>query len=216
MPMTSAELTKVARAELTPILATHGFRRTPRSSKASWAREQDGGWLIVWFQSSSSNGAGAGFEFIVQMAVFETLDVPYGGARLFGLLTHAEREELRQIENRVKTKLPPPPDWALERPESAYLDGWRVRDEPYDGRHDTWFRYWDEEDVRDELVFIGRVLPGAIDRFLHVRSLVERAAIRYFDDLWSMPRGSMDLPAASDPGEDSGPDSLPWLLDRRP
>jgi hypothetical protein len=188
--MPSAELTKVARAALTPVLAELGFRRTPRSSKASWIRQQGDGWLLVWFQSSHWNGAGAGFEFTVEIGESPIPEPLSGGYRLPMLMTFAEREELRLLENTVKAKLPPPPEWAMEQPGSAYLEGWQPREEPYDVRSDIWFRHGDADDVHANLEFIGRVLPDAIARYLHVVSLDETAGRMFFERLWSEDRGS--------------------------
>jgi hypothetical protein len=205
---------KLARAELTPALAQLGFRRTPRSSRASWIRQQGDRWLLVWLQSSHSNGAGAGVRFTVEVGESPVPEPLYGGYRLPMLMSFAEREELRLLENTVKVKLPAPPDWALERPDSAYLEGWRPREAPCDVRSDVWFRYWDEADVRANLALIGRVLPDAIVRYLHLVSLDETAGRAFLEHLWAEGPSPIAEEAGGPHLELDDEDSVAWNIRR--
>jgi len=172
-PLKAAELHRLAREELGPTLAGIGFRRTPRATAASWLRAEGDRWLILWFQPSQTNYVGQpGFKFTVEFEL--AVEPTYGGngrrARLAALLTDAERERLRALENRVIASLPPPdPHIARrldKRTRESWLRGWRFIDKPYGPHDDVWFRQAGEADARELLALIRVALPGAIDRFL--------------------------------------------------
>jgi len=176
-PMKSVELHRLARQELGPQMVALGFKRIPGASGASWARSQDGKWLVVWLQPSQSNdGYAPGFRFTVELALSSDAIIGASGyrARLPTLLTDHEREELRRMENRTIAKLPSP-DSAFARllpaeSRERWLAGWKPRVTPYRPDEDVWFRHVDQTDVRDLMAFFQRVLPEAVARFL------ERAA----------------------------------------
>ena len=172
-PLKAEALHRLAREQLGPALADLGFSRTPKASAASWSRPEDGRWLVIWLQPSRSNDQYTpGFTFTVELLLGPEPVIGGRGfrARLPTLLTDPQREELRQMENRAISKLPPP-DSAFARllpPETraSWLDGWKPRTTPYADGMDVWFRHADEADARDLMAFFQRVLPLAITRFL--------------------------------------------------
>jgi len=182
MPLSSTELHRLARSELGPLLAPLGFRRSPGTSMASWARPADDRWVVLWVQPWRGTDAyAAGARFTVELRLSDA-PAPGGGGlrrRLTLLLTDAEREEMRRLQNRVIAKLPPP-DAATAQllPPAArehWLREWKPRLAPYGRDEDVWFRHGVEDDVRAWLAFFARVLPGAIDRFVE-SSLVRPAS----------------------------------------
>jgi hypothetical protein len=117
--------------------------------------------LSKWNRRDSPDGC----EFTAELVVIR--GEPIAGGRLFGLLTEAEREEHRQIQNLVIAKLPLdeaeldrlPPAWQADR-----LVRVAPRFAPYPPNEDIWFRYTDDSDVYRWMDFIGGVVPGAFAR----------------------------------------------------
>ncbi len=107
----------------------------------------------------------------MQLSAEPTAGLAGPRSRLFELLTPAEREPHRQIQNLVIAKTPFD-ESRLEAlsplDQAAMLAKHMPRFVPYDPRldHDVWFRYLDEEDVRRSMRSIADVLPDATSRFL--------------------------------------------------
>lgn len=192
MPMTARVLAKTADQSLTPALAGHGFTRAPRMGGGAWVRPQGDELLLVYFHSSTANGPGApGSRFTVEIAIGTEMARFRGrrSQRAWWLLTAAERETVRRMENAVKAKLPPP-DPAIIGPLDApdvqpYLEHWCPRADPYPLNVDVWFRYWDEADVHELMTFLGDVLPRVTDRFLEIIALPRDAQEAWYRDLWT-------------------------------
>jgi hypothetical protein len=173
MPVKSAELHRLARQELGPVLQALRFTRTPKTTSASWVRPEGDRWIVMWLQPSRSNDANsAGFRFTVEFRLTHEPVIGAAGpmARLARLLTDSEREELRHLENRAIAKLMPP-DRAFAKLLPAdmrehWLGGWKPRLTPYSPDEDVWFRHGDEDDVRALMSFFRQVLPGAVSRFV--------------------------------------------------
>jgi hypothetical protein len=179
MPPTSKEFQRLVREIVGPALSRAGFTRPPRVGLGGWLRREGASWSVVWVQLSRSNYGDTpeGYLFTVEVQLG---DEPVAGsapsrARLYGLLTDAEREEHLTIHNDVARKARPRPgmvgdpttgdmDW--------YLSAFRPRTAPFDPILDVWFRYTDVEDARRWLDFVARVLPGATDRFVAAGSRV--------------------------------------------
>jgi hypothetical protein len=178
MPLRATDLHAAARRALDRPLAELGFRRTPKTSTASWLRDEGDRWLILWFQPSRWNGPGsAGFKFTVELRLVDRPVLYAAGplARLPTLLEAEDGERLRQMENRVIARLQAP-DAAFLRslPEAvrtAVLEDWRPRIQPYRSDEDVWFRLYDQDDLAATLGFIARVLPGALDRFVAAQAV---------------------------------------------
>jgi hypothetical protein len=182
-PLKAAAFHGLVRQELDPLMRSLGFARTPGASMASWARPEGDEWLLFWFQPSMSNYAySAGFKFVVEFQLGP--EAQPGGRghrlRLGEVLTDAEREQVRQMENRVIAKLPPP-----DRGFAASLDGrtrewslgqWQPVGKPYGPGDDIWFRHGDEADVLEFLAFFGAVLPDVVTRFLDLAREAKRKA----------------------------------------
>jgi len=174
MPIKAAELHKLARTVLGDRMQALGFRRVPRTTVAAWLRPEGDRWLMLWFQPDRWNGPdSAGFKFTSELRLTDR-EVLYAAgprARLPTLLPDAEREQLRQMENRAIAKLPPPDRAALralpEELRRSLLADRKPRLEPYRTGEDVWFRCADHDDLRATLELVARVLPPAIDRFLN-------------------------------------------------
>ena len=172
MALTAAELHGAARKALDGPLAGLGFRRVPKASTASWIRPEGERWLFLWFQPHRWNGAhSAGFRFTVELrvAIRPVLYAAGPAARLPELLSVADRETLRQMENRTLARVPLPGRAYLrtltESMRPTMLADWKPRFQPYRSDEDVWFRLADRSDLVAVLAFIVRVVPGAIDGF---------------------------------------------------
>jgi hypothetical protein len=173
MPVKAAELHAAARRVLDGLLAEIGFRRASKTGTASWLRTEGGRWLLVRFQPSRWNGAhSAGFKFTVELRLADRPVLYAAGplARLPALLSEEDREQLRQMENRVIARLPPPDAASIgslpASMRSALLADWRPRLRPYRSDEDIRFRQGDRADLDVLMAFIARVLPAAIHRFI--------------------------------------------------
>jgi len=181
--LTAGELHASARSRLDGPMAGLGFRRVAKTRTASWIRAEGDRWLFLWFQPHRWNGAqSAGFRFTIELRLGDrpVLFSASPRARLPTLLSADDRETLRQMENRTLARVPPP-DGAYLRalPESmrpTLLADWKPRLEPYRRDEDVWFRSADRSDLEALLMFIARVLPGAIDRFAAEHSSDGRSA----------------------------------------
>lgn len=173
MPPTSKEFQRLVREIVAPALAAVGFSRPRGVGLGGWVRAERSSWSVVWVQLSRSNYGDTpeGYIFTVEVQLGEQ---PIAGtapdrARLYGLVTAAEREEHLAIHNAVAGKARPRPEMVGDPTTGNmdwYLSAFRPRTEPFDPILDVWFRYTDEADARRWLEFVARVLPGAIDRFV--------------------------------------------------
>ena len=171
-PLRAPELHRLALQELDPQLRALGFKRTPKSSVASWTRRANDRWTVIWLQPSQNNDRfSPGFKFTIEFAL-STEPVTGGNGyreRLPNLLSDEEREELRRLENATIAHLRPPakglyatfPNGTREQ----LLGEWKPRKAPYPRGEDIWFRHANEDDVRHLMAFFQRVLPSAIARF---------------------------------------------------
>jgi hypothetical protein len=129
----------------------------------------------MWLQLSMANYGdkpeGNGFTLELQLGEEPVAGKGSGpGSRLYGLLTDKERLDHLAIHNRIMAKVAPNPVLMqlsmLPRDRAAYLPEQQPRANPFGPNDDPWFRYTDAGDIRLWLDFIGRVLPGAIARFV--------------------------------------------------
>lgn len=152
------------------MMASLGLSPT-RVGRSGWAGPWRTSWLSFHLLLSKWNYGDApdGYEFTAEFEVARDRDgLPLAGGRLFDFLTAEEREEHRKAQNLVIAKLPLdeeelehlPPEWQADR-----LARVAPRLVPYPPSvRGLWFRYMDEQDVRTWMPFIGRVLPGVLDR----------------------------------------------------
>ncbi len=156
---------RIARTSLRPHLEPLGLhQRRPGEEWVSGTADERRAFrlqLSKWNRLDSPDGC----EFAAELEIIRHEPIAYG--RLFGLLTDAEREDHRKIQNLVIAKLPLdeaeldhlPPEWQADR-----LARVAPRLAPYPPNHDIWFRYVEAADVSGWMEFIGGVLPGAFDR----------------------------------------------------
>jgi hypothetical protein len=89
--------------------------------------------------------------------------------RVGSLLTEAELEAVRSLQNQVIDRLPRPPSfhWILQDPRlrSWYLEQFEPVASPFPRNQDLWLRYHGEEDVRGWSGFVGKLLPDLMVRF---------------------------------------------------
>jgi hypothetical protein len=152
--MKSQQLYSTLREHLAPLFKANGFKRT--KTMLSWVRPRGELYIGVWFQADQRGwDTYAGSKFVVE---FQLGNEPVIGGkticrqRIGRMLSAAEREEIRAIQNNVIASLHrPPKNHALlnvcEEVSIVYLKEFKSVDQPYGGREDIWFRYASKEDV---------------------------------------------------------------------
>jgi hypothetical protein len=178
MPLNARAFHRLLRNDLDSWFAMLGFAHAPKTTSASWIKAIGTDWLVIWCQPSQWNDRySAGYSFTVEFRLTRTPAIGAWGprSRLPKLLNEAEKRDLLRLENTVVRKLPPPDTSVAtmlsDEKRLSWLAQWRPRAEPYRGDEDVWLRYWDEADVENIAVFLQRVLPSAIARFLDQHTL---------------------------------------------
>ena len=112
MPPTSKEFQRLVREIVAPALSAVGFSRPRGVGMGGWVRPEGSSWSVVWVQLSRSNYGDTpeGYLFTVEVQLG---DKPIAGtavsrARLYELLTPAEREEHLRDPQRRRRQGPPP------------------------------------------------------------------------------------------------------------
>lgn len=172
--MYAAEVYKIARNVLAPWCKQHGFKRT-KSRVLGWYRPVEDGFLVFWLQCSTQGWDDyAGSKFVVG---FNLVDRPeansYYGTRwkrLPHLLTQAQLDEVKQLQNRVIAKLTPPSrDYYIFDLDQKIVDWYLRKFEPitedYTPSSDIWLRYHDRDDVIMWAEYLVAVLPEVLQRF---------------------------------------------------
>lgn len=171
-------LFKVLRRELGAQISAEGFTEVPqdaseRTSMLMYYRDSSRGKSLgFWFQrdvkSMYVDALGSSFT----MEFFRSIDDPYemdSRERVYFLLTAAEREKMRELQNNMIKRLPPLETvlepWELKISGEFAKPYRKVISKPFNPRTDVWMRYRDEEDLVSWTSFIGRILPSLIERF---------------------------------------------------
>jgi hypothetical protein len=169
LPMKSPEVYAQLRTELAPWFKANGFKRA--KGLLSWSRPHGDAHVVVWCQISQDGWDNyAGSKFVVE---FQRSTEPIVGAhparrqRLASLLSPADREYVRTIQNAVIASLgrPPKSHPALQVSPSVtewYLGQFNQVAEPYPERHDIWLRYASPQHVDQWAKFILQKLPECI------------------------------------------------------
>jgi hypothetical protein len=172
--MKSTEVYRAIRQLVGPWCKQNGFKKTS-SGMLGYIKPQDGRYLVFWFQCSQEGwDAYAGSKFVVE---FQLSSLDHIGAcageytrnRLPHFLDENDLERVRQMQNRVISKLTvPPADYFVlkisDQVGKWYLSKFQSIDQPYTASDDIWFRYSDEEDVTRWSEFVLEILPKAIAR----------------------------------------------------
>ena len=172
--MKSQELYRTLREGLGAWFKQQGFKRA--KAQLGWQSEP----VLVWFQCDKWGwDRWAGSSFFVN---FQNSGPPkpWGGPtqRLQEFLTTAELEEALSLQNRVISKLTPPPPEHIEMLRAAFaktspnsgllieslLSYFEPVERPYRPNEDFSLRYHDDEDVSAWSAFLLRVLPGIVEK----------------------------------------------------
>lgn len=169
--MKSPELHRLLRSQLGEWFRSNGFKRAGHT-QSGWYR----GSSLVWFQCykwgwDQYAGSGVYVNFETQS---EPASPTWSGPvkRLQEFLTAGELEEARVIQNRVISRLkPPPPEyWEMVRsmwtkfPSAALmmesaLAQFKPVERSYRNNQDFTLRYFDQDDVGQWCAFLLRLLP---------------------------------------------------------
>jgi hypothetical protein len=164
--MKSQQLYSILREHLAPLFKANGFKRA--KTMLSWVRPRGELYIGVWCQADQRGwDTYAGSKFVVE---FQLGNAPRIGwnticrQRIGRMLSTAEREEVRTIQNEVITSLHRPPrSYAglnvCEEVSVVYLKDFNSIDQPYSERDDIWFRYASQEDVDRWAKFLTAKLP---------------------------------------------------------
>lgn len=180
--MKSSQVYSAVRAVLSPWCEEHGFRRA-KTGMLGWYAPLGNRFVVFWIQCSQDGwDRYAGSRFTIE---FQIADIPEPGmgtqrARLPRLLDEGQLEELRQLNNRVITKLrKPDPSYFIFGAEPKvidwYLQKFQPVSEPYRPNEDVWLRYGDEEDVQTWAEWVLGLLPQVLARFQSIDVLNNRA-----------------------------------------
>lgn len=172
-------LFKVLRRELGQQLVANGFGEVPQDASSRshtllyFRQESHLGRFGFWFQrhhkSLCVDALGSSFT----LEFFRSLEDPFkaggGRERFYFLLTPAEREEMRAIQNNVINRLPPLEGFLAPWEMESF--GWiaekerQVIEKQFNPLHEVWMRYRDEADILTWTAFIGRLLPALGERY---------------------------------------------------
>lgn len=167
--MKSQELYAALRDHLAPLFKARGFKRT--ATMLSWVRPRGALYEGTWCQADQRGwDSYAGSKFVVE---FQLGPEPVIGGRTIcrrrigELLSPAEREEARAIQNRVIASLrKPPKNYAVlnvcEEVSTLYLRKFELVDQPYWEKDDIWFRYASKGDVDRWAEFLVERLPNCL------------------------------------------------------
>jgi hypothetical protein len=167
--MTSKQLYSILREHLARVLKANGFKRT--TTTLSWVRPRGELYIGVWCQADQRGwDTYAGSKFVVE---FQLGPEPIIGGktirreRIASMLSAAEREEVRAIQNQVIASLRPPPrDHSFlnvsEEVSILYLKRFMSIEQPYSDRDDIWFRYASKKDVDRWARFLITKLPDCL------------------------------------------------------
>jgi len=167
--MKSQQLYSILREHLAPVFKANGFKRS--KTMLSWVRPRGELYVGVWCQADQRGwDTYAGSKFVME---FQLGRQPVIGAnticrqRIGGMLSTAEREEIRAVQNNVISSLHrPPKSYALlnvcEEVSTVYLKKFKSIDHPYSERDDIWFRYASKEDVDRWARFLVTRLPDCL------------------------------------------------------
>lgn len=169
--MKSPELHRLLRSQLGDWFRANGFKRASYT-QSGWFRDLN----LVWFQCDKSGwdqyaGSGVFLNFETQV---EQASPAWSGEvkRLQQFLTAVELEEARAIQNKVISRLKPPPveylamfrancakypDAALM--EEGLLNQFKPVERPYRNNQDFTLRYFDQDDVGRWCSFLLGALP---------------------------------------------------------
>jgi hypothetical protein len=176
-------LIKVLRRELGSFLADQGFAEVPQEKS-----EQT---HILLFFREASNDKSLGFWFqrdvkaykvdalgsSFTLEFFKSLEKCFDFGhreRIFFLLTPEEREEMRVLLNKMVSRLPPLEQFMTAREIKSWDEEFLTKytqptDEPFTPGIDRWMRYRDAEDLLAWTIFIKRLFPSLVDRFLSTK-----------------------------------------------
>jgi len=173
--MKSEELYRILRQRLGGWFKDRGFRRSKRG-QLGWHRDS----FFLWFQCDKWGwDPHAGSSFFVNVQLSGPPE-PWGGPteRLQYFLSELELEEARVLQNRVISKLSPPPPAHMSMLREAFaktssdpdaligalLSQFEPVDYRYRSNQDFSLRYHDVDDVSEWAAFLFRVLPGILEK----------------------------------------------------
>jgi hypothetical protein len=165
--MKSTEVYRALRETLDSYCKAEGFKRT-RGGMLGWSRPLADRFVTFWCQCSRDGwDSCAGSKFTVEL---QDGDAPLPGfgqrnQRIGRLLSAADREVARDLQNQVIAGLPrPPADHPLLQ--GSLADYYRQNFEPvHRVDDDLWFRYYSVADVIRWGEFLRAQLPDALRKF---------------------------------------------------
>lgn len=167
--MKSSEVYSILRDELGPWAKAQGFKR--ERSMLSWSRPSGDEFVTFWFQVSQGGwDPYSGSQFTMEFQRGSDSRVGTGGKRerLSRMLDDANRERMRQIQNRVIAALPRPPRNRMALA-GAEVNAWYLRQfdqvaRPYSAQDDVWMRYGNPSDVEEWARFICPLVPACLSQ----------------------------------------------------
>ena len=151
---------------MAPLFKANGFKRT--NTMLSWVRPHRELFIGVWCQADQRGwDPYAGSKFVVEFQLGREPVIGWNTIcrqRIASMLTSAEREVVRMVQNKVIASLHrPPKDYAVlnvcEEVSRIYLQEFKSIDRPYGEGEDIWFRYASDGDVNRWADFLLMKFP---------------------------------------------------------
>lgn len=161
--VTSRELYSLLRKRIAPGLKQHGFKRL-QGAMLGWTRPFNSEHLAFWFQCDRygyMQDFGSSFTLEFQLspdATFATGDL-LRRERFYTLLTSADLELIRELNNSVLSSLPEPGPsnpvhFIAPHLRESLLQSYRPQLAPYANAKDIWLHYFSANDVRSWAEFL--------------------------------------------------------------
>ncbi len=183
--MRSTHVYRTIREAVDPWCEANGFTRAAAAPLA-YCKPIGGKFLSVWFQCDRHGwDPYSGSRFTVE---FQLDGSPEPGKpandRLQRFLTAEELEFVRDVQNSIIRKIPPPPQAWVDSFESnarrlyknpellieGFWEQWRPVSAPLQPEHDLWLRYWEADDVTTWAALILNVLPRIVAQYSEAQS----------------------------------------------
>jgi hypothetical protein len=170
--MKSTEVYRLLKLGLSPVLTSLHFKR--ENAFLSWARQRDDKYTVLWCQISRDGWEEyVGSQFTVEFQ--RSVDSAVGSRsiqrkRIAELLSDAQREDVRLVQNRVIASLRHPPANYFKLAVSPEITQWYLakfeQDKvPYPLNHDLWLRYAKAEHVEEWSKLLAEWIPQCVEDF---------------------------------------------------
>lgn len=178
--MKSTDVYRVLHAGVGPLAKANGFKRVKSGMLAYQRPTSNNKFITFWFQCDKWGwDKYSGSRFTAEFQVHESKELGHFDGinhRFSHFLSREQLDWVRDMQNRIISRVPPPPtEWVAQMENhfhqysrnteammEAFLQPWKLVQEPYPLSYDIWLRYWLNEDVQMWASFFLEIFPKAI------------------------------------------------------